>query len=58
VPLGMLVILVISVRKCLPPSINLKALLRHFGVHCTIRGMFLNCYQGIEAPFIMVVVVA
>ena len=55
--LGMLVILVISLRECLSPWINPKALLRFFGVHCTMERTYLNCYQGIEAPFIMVVAV-
>jgi len=55
VPLGMLVIWVISLRECLAPWNNLKALLLRLGVHSTMRMMYLNRYWRIGVPFIIVV---
>jgi len=55
--LEILIICVISLRKCLLPWINPKALLLHLGVHSTVPMMYSGSYQKIEALFIMVVVV-
>jgi len=58
VPLGMLVMVVISDKEYRPPSINPNALLRRLGVQWGVFMMWLINYERIEALLIVVVVVA
>jgi len=55
--LEILVIYVISLRECLLPWINPKALLHHLGVYLMVYMMYSGSYQKIEVLLITVVVV-
>jgi len=53
--LEILVIYVISLRECLLPWINPKALLHHLGVHLMVYMMYSGSYQKIEVLTVVVV---